>query len=58
MDFGKERWGKEKEGKKCQRGGRGEEGQKGGEGNREKKEEGTLLISFAPQPLNPGDATE
>jgi len=30
---------------------------KEGEGNRGKEEEGTLLISFAPHPLNPDDAT-
>jgi len=45
---------------------RGRNVRKEGEGRRDKKEgkgiggkeeEGTLLISFAPQPLNPGDAT-
>jgi len=36
----------------------GEEEQKEGRGTWGKEEEGTVLISFAPQPLNPGDATD
>ena len=55
LDFAKERWGKERRRRNVR---------KEGEGMRDKKEEnrgkgggGTLLISFVPQPLNPGDAT-
>jgi len=48
---------KKRRGRNVRKEGKGRRDEKEGRGIAGKEEEGTLLISFAPQPLNPGDAT-